>query len=178
MKGNETRLFTTRLDESPPTNATELRALEANAAAAYFRAWRVIPIKWRATSRRPIPETWKEIGQRTSPFHFAGNRNAAHPVNAMLNYAYAVLQSQIQINAVAEGYDPTVGIMHEGHDGSSAFIFDLMEPERTATDRKVLEFIKGHVFYPAIRSDGVCRLNPEMASHIVRTLGESPRGQK
>jgi CRISPR associated protein Cas1 len=43
------------------------------------------------------------------PFNFAGNRNASHPVNAILNYAYAVLQSQIQIGAVAKGYDPTVG---------------------------------------------------------------------
>jgi CRISPR-associated protein Cas1 len=59
--------------------------------------------------------------------------------------------------------------MHERRDGSSAFIFDLMEPERPATDRKVLEFINGHVFDPAdfvIRSDGVCRLNPEMARSI------------
>ena len=160
----------TRLDESPPINVTELRALEAKAAAAYFRAWRGIPIKWRGTSRRPIPEAWKEIGQRTSPFQLAGNRNAAHPINAILNYAYAVLQSQVQINAIAEGYDPTIGIMHEGRDGSSAFIFDLMEPERPATDRKVLEFIKAYVFDPAdftILSDGVCRLNPELARCVV-----------
>jgi CRISPR-associated protein Cas1 len=87
-----------------------------------------------------------------------------------LNYAYAVLPSQIQINAVADGYDPTVGIMHERRDGSLGFIFDLMEPERPATDRKVLEFIMGHVFHPAdfvIRLDGVCRLNPEMARCVV-----------
>jgi CRISP-associated protein Cas1 len=100
-----------------PRVVTELRALEANAAAAYFRAWRRIPIKWRGTSRRPIPDTWKEIGQRTSPFQRAGNRNASHPVNAILNYAYAFLQSQIQITAVAEGYDPTIGVMHERRDG-------------------------------------------------------------
>jgi CRISP-associated protein Cas1 len=59
--------------------------------------------------------------------------------------------------------------MHEGRDGSSAFIFDLMEPERPAVDRKILEFIKGQVFDPAdfvIRPDGVCRLNPEMARSI------------
>ena len=113
---------------------------------------------------------WKEIGQRTSLFHRAGNRNASHPVNAILNYAYTVLQSEIQINAIAEGYDPTIGIMHEARDGSSAFIFDLMEPERPITDRKVLEFIKGHVFDPAdfvIRTDGVCRLNPGMARCVV-----------
>lgn len=160
----------TRLNDNPPPNVTELRALEANAAAAYFRAWRGMPIKWRGTSRRPIPEAWKEIGQRASPFQLAGNRNAAHPANAILNYAYTVLQSEIQINAIAEGYDPTIGIMHEGRDGSAAFVFDLMEPERPATDRNVLEFIKGHVFDPAdfiIRSDGVCRLNPEMARCVV-----------
>jgi CRISP-associated protein Cas1 len=139
----------TRLDESPPTNVIKLRALEANAAAAYFRAWRGIPIKWRSTSRRPIPETWKAVEQRTSPFHLAGNRNASHPVNAVLNYGYTVLQSDIQINAIAEGYDPTIGIMHEARDGSSAFIFDLMEPERFAVDRKVLEFVRGHAFDPA-----------------------------
>jgi CRISP-associated protein Cas1 len=162
-----------RLNENQPLNVTELRALEANAAAPYFRAWRGMPIKWRGTRRRPIPDAWKEVGQRSSPFNFAGNRNASHPVNAILNYAYAVLQSQIQIGAVAKGYDPTVGIMHEKRAGSSAFIFDLMEPERPATDRKVLEFIKGHVFDPAdfvIRSDGVCRLNPEMARCVGGSL--------
>jgi CRISPR-associated protein Cas1 len=45
-----------------------------------------------------------------------------------------------------------------------------MEPERPVVDRKVLEFIKGYVFDPAdfvIRSDGVCRINPEMARCVV-----------
>jgi CRISPR-associated protein Cas1 len=151
---------------------TELRTMEANDAAAYFRAWRGMPIKWRGTSRRPIPESWKAIEQRTSPFHLADNRNPAHPVNAILNYTYAAdLQSQIQINAVAEGYYPTIGIMHEGRDGSAAFVFNLMEPERPVIDRKVLEVIKRNVFDPAdfvIRRDGVCRLNPQMAKHITQ----------
>jgi CRISP-associated protein Cas1 len=161
----------TKLDERQPKTISELRALEANAAAAYFRAWKGIPIKWRGTSRRPIPESWRAIEQRTSPFQIAGNRNAAHPVNAILNYAYAVLQSQIQINAVAEGYDPTIGIMHEKRDRLSAFVFDLMEPKRPMVDRKVLELVRGHVFDPAdfvIRLDGVCRLNPEMARCVTQ----------
>jgi CRISP-associated protein Cas1 len=52
-------------------------------------------------------------------------------------------------------------------------MFDLMEPERPAVDRKVLEFVSGHVFDPAdfvIRTDGVCRLNPEMAKCVVRLV--------
>jgi CRISPR associated protein Cas1 len=95
---------------------------------------------------------------------------AAHPVNAILNYAYAALESEIRIKAISEGYDPTIGIMHEGNDGSSKFIFDLMEPERPKVDRAVLAFVGSHVFDPAdfvIRGDGVCRLNPEMARMVV-----------
>ena len=160
----------TQLDENRPKTIPQLRVLEANAAAAYFRAWKGLPIKWRGVSKRPIPDSWIKIGQRTSLFQRAGNRNASHPVNAILNYAYTVLQSEIQINTISEGYDPTLGIMHEPNAGSAAFVFDLMEPERPATDRKLIEFIKGHVFDPAdfmIRSDGVCRLNPEMARCVV-----------
>jgi CRISPR-associated protein Cas1 len=60
--------------------------------------------------------------------------------------------------------------MYEGRDGSSKFVFDLMEPERPRADRAVLDFVKSHVFDPAdfvIRTDGVCRLNPEMARMVV-----------
>jgi CRISPR associated protein Cas1 len=122
------------------------------------------------TSRRPIPDNWHSIGQRSSPYHLAGNRNAAHPVNAILNYAYAALESEIRIQAISEGYDPMIGVMHEGSDGSSKFIFDLMEPERPRVDRAMLDFVKGHVFDPAdfvIRTDGVCRLNPKLARMVV-----------
>ena len=162
-----------RLEEHPPENISELRALEANCAAAYFRSWVGIPIKWRGTSRRPIPDSWGSVGARSSPYHLAGNRNAAHPVNAMLNYAYAALESEMRIKAISDGYNPTIGIMREGSDGSSKFIFDLMEPERPPVDRMVLDFVKGHVFDPAdfvIRGDGVCRLNPEMARAITQVI--------
>ena len=123
-----------------------------------------------STNRMPIPDNWHSIGVRSSPYHLAGNRNAAHPVNAILNYAYAALETEIRIKVVSDGYDPTIGIMHEGNDGSSKFIFDLMEPERPKIDRAVLDFVKGQVFDPAdfvIRTDGVCRLNPEMARMVV-----------
>jgi CRISPR-associated protein Cas1 len=63
-----------------------------------------MPIKWRGTSRRPIPDNWHFIGPRSSPYHLAGNRNAAHPLNAMLNYAYAALESEIRIKAIADGF--------------------------------------------------------------------------
>ena len=36
-----------RLEENPPESISELRALEANCAASYFRSWVGMPIKWR-----------------------------------------------------------------------------------------------------------------------------------
>jgi CRISP-associated protein Cas1 len=161
-----------RLDDNPPETITELRGLEANCAAAYFQAWQGMPIKWRGTSLKPIPVAWRSIDQRSSRFHLAGNRNAAHPVNAILNYAYTVLESQVRIKAIAEGYDPTIGVMHEGSDGSSKFVFDLMEPERPKVDRMVLDFVRTTVFDPAdftIRGDGVVRLNPQLARKAATT---------
>jgi CRISP-associated protein Cas1 len=165
----------TRLDNNSPETVQELMALEANCAASYFRSWVGIPIKWRARAEGRFLIIGRSIHQRSSRLHLSGSRNAAHPINAILNYAYAVLESQIRINAISEGYDPTLGIMHQGRDGSSKFVFDLMEPERPKVDRRLLDFVKSNVFEPAdflLRGDGVCRLNPEMARCVV--TGISP----
>ena len=61
------------------------------------------------------------------------NRGATHPVNAMLNYAYAVLIAQTQIRLIVKGYDPTIGIMHEKkalRGINPGFALDHMEPMR------------------------------------------------
>ena len=95
--------------------------------------------------------------------------HASCPVNAILKYPYTVLETEIRIKTISEGYDPTMGVMTK----AAKFVFDLMEPERPKVDRAVLNFIMGHVFDPAdfvIRSDGVCRLNPEMARTVVTRL--------
>jgi CRISPR-associated protein Cas1 len=103
----------TRLECDPPSDIVSSRALEAGSAAAYFTAWRAVPLKWIGAGHKPIPAFWRTIGSRTSLFKLAGNRNAAHPINAILNYAYAVLESQVRIQVVSDGLDPTLGIMHE-----------------------------------------------------------------
>jgi CRISP-associated protein Cas1 len=166
----------TRLANDPPQTADELRMLEAHSASAYFRAWRATSLVWRASSRHPIPAEWRTIGQRSSRLQLTGNRSAAHPVNAILNYAYAVLQSEVQIKAVADGYDPMLGIMHYERDGSPAFVFDMMEPERPKVDREVLAFLRMEALHPAdftIREDGVVRLNPELARQAACRVHET-----
>jgi CRISPR-associated endonuclease Cas1 len=167
----------TRLELNPPLDVVTLRGLEAGCAAAYFRAWKTVPLRWAGTTRRAIPEAWRTVGPRASPNKVTGNRNAKHPINAMLNYAYGLLESETRIRAVAEGYDPSRGIMHDRQDSDAGFIFDLMEPERPKVDRAVLDFVKRSALHPAdftIRADGVCRLNPEMARNLVRLVAAPP----
>ena len=159
----------------PPRDVTSLRSIEAQCAYAYFRAWKGVPINWKGTARRPVPEHWRTFDARTSLTNGRKmkNVNASHPLNAILNYAYAVLQSDRQIQAIGDGYDPRIGIMHhEQRREEPAFVFDLMEPERPNVDRAVLEFVQSTTFHPAdfvMTAAGVCRLNPEMARCVVGT---------
>ena len=65
--------------------------------------------------------------------------------------------------------------LHTSTPERQALVLDLMEPQRPLVDRKVLEFVQAHTFHPAdftIRSDGVCRLNPEMVRHVVSVTAQ------
>ena len=160
------------LKKRPPKSIKSLLGIEGRAAFAYFNAWQKLPLRWKGTGRHPIPKDWNSIGQRQSFARIKGrNRNATHPVNAILNYAYAILESQIRIQVSCEGYDPKIGFMHASASSRDAFVLDLMEPMRPIVDRRVLEFVQANTFHPAdftILADGLCRLNPEMARRIVR----------
>ena len=75
------------------------------ALVAYFRVWYATSLLWRASARHPIPDEWRTVGPRASPGLLLLEAEELHPVNAILNYTYAVLQSQVQIRLVSEGYE-------------------------------------------------------------------------
>ena len=163
-----------RLAEHEHSDLNDVRSVEGECAVAYFRVWSELPIGWTGTRRHPIPDAWRAFRSRSSltSGKVPKNRMASHPVNAMLNYAYSVRQAQLQIQAVADGYDPTIGIMHNRHQGSPAFILDQIEPERPRVDAAVLNLIQSRSFSGAdfvIRADGVCRLSPQLA-RVVASL--------
>jgi CRISPR-associated protein Cas1 len=144
------------------------------AAGAYFTAWRGVELKWQSRWKYPVPDDWLTVGSRRSMRRpLANNRHATHPINAMLNYAYAALRSQVQIEAAAEGYDPRRGIMHHDRDDAQALVFDLMEPRRPVVDGRVLKFIAGNKLSAGdfvIREDGACRLAPQMAARLCQVV--------
>ncbi len=162
------------LGKEPPSDIETLRMLEAQAAGRYFAAWSGIDLSWKGTGRHPIPPEWRRIGVRQTMLR-ADNRHAIHPVNAMLNYGYAVLEAQVRVACSEAGLDPTVGFLHSNRPGRAAFVYDLMEPHRPRVDRSVLALVGGTVFHPGdftITQQGVCRLHPELARALVRQVGE------
>ena len=159
------------LKDRPPADIAALRGIEGRASAAYFAAWKGLPLAWKAVGRAPIPDLWRTIGSRSAVRFgkIAKNERATHPLNAMLNYGYAVLQTRLQIESVAAGYDPTLGIMHQGYRGARAYIFDIMEPERPKVDATILKFALAETFTGAdfvIGEDGTCRLSPQLARRV------------
>ena len=72
---------------------------------------------------------------------------ATHPVNAMLNYLYGMLEIRTRIEVIADGFDPTEGILHgTGASVREAFIFDQMELGRSGAEEKILRFLKCQKF--------------------------------
>jgi CRISPR/Cas system-associated endonuclease Cas1 len=69
-----------------------IRLIEAQAASAYWSAWRTLPISFPKNDVRRVPEHWWRFGARISPLT-GSPRLAANPANALLNYLYAVLES-------------------------------------------------------------------------------------
>ena len=165
-----------RLREEPPQTVDDLRLLEAWAAISYFAAWRSIGLRWKGTGKNPIPPEWRRIGMRQD-FMRRRNRNARHPVNAMLNYGYAVLESQVRIAIAEAGLDPTIGYLHVCQPGRQALVYDLMEPYRPEVDREVLLLVRSQTFAPgdfSIDAKGVCRLHPELGRRLVALEASGP----
>jgi CRISPR-associated protein Cas1 len=160
---------------NPPETVSELLGLEGMVAQGYFYSWRSLNMKWKAAKRYPIPEEWKQFFARSSILsdeRRPSNRWATHPINAMLNYAYTALESRTRIQAIADGYDPSIGIMHDRiKPERHSFVFDMMEPQRPVVDRSILKLVHEHSFSGAdfmLQKDGVVRVNPELVGMVLR----------
>lgn len=172
------RKWISDLDNSRKCNSiSKIHGIEGPAAVAYFQAWQGLRLKWGGAKRKPIPDSWREIGPRRMGWR-KRSRAARHPVNAMLNYGYGVLISQVRAQIIAAGLDPSIGIMHGTSENRIPLVYDLMEPLRPAVDRQVLKFALSSEFRPAdftINRHGACRLNPQLARALVKNMSDAPK---
>src|ERR1019366_1555371 len=101
--------FRTEVDKAETMGA--VRMLESQGAAAYWSIWRGLSINFPKNDLRRVPDHWRTFDTRKSPLS-GSQRLAANPVNAILNYLYAVLESEARLAAAALGLDPGLGFIH------------------------------------------------------------------
>jgi CRISPR-associated protein Cas1 len=153
------------------TTIQEIRICESQAAAAYWSAWRTIAITYPRRDLARIPDHWRIFGTRISPLT-GSPRLAVNPPNAMLNYLYAILESEASLALAALGLDPGIGIMHVDTPARDSLACDLMEPVRPKVDAFVLDWIVGeplHREWFFEQRDGNCRLMGPFAAKLAET---------
>jgi len=111
----------------------EVRSVEARAAEVYWRAFqKAVPAKLEFRSRSTK----------------ARNRqyNASDPINALLNYGYAFLQSCVRRAINTTGLDASLGYLHEDKPATTPLVYDFQEPYRWVVDYSVLRMVLSRVF--------------------------------
>jgi CRISPR-associated endonuclease Cas1 len=151
----------------------EVRLLESRAASAYWSAWRKLAINFPMRDLHRVPDHWKAFGARFSPLT-GTPRLAANPPNAILNYLYAVLESETRLAIAALGLDPGLGVLHADSQARDSLACDVMEPIRPRVDAYLFDWIsreslRREWFFE--RGDGSCRL---MGSFAVRLSETAP----
>ena len=150
-----------------------IRLFESQAAYAYWSAWRTVPVIFPRIDVPRVPDHWRTFGTRKSPLS-GSPRLAANPPNAILNYLYAVLESEARLAASALGLDPGIGVLHVDSSKRDSLVCDLMEPVRPQVDAYLLDWVsreplRREWFFE--QRDGTCRL---MGSFAVRLSETAP----
>jgi CRISPR-associated protein Cas1 len=73
---------------------------------------------------------------------YSWNMNAADEINALLNYGYAILESEVRKDINAIGLDPTVGFLHELDESKESLVYDLQELFRCLIDLSVIQLLE------------------------------------
>lgn len=148
-----------------------IRFLESQAAYSYWGAWKNLPINFPKRELRRVPNHWRSFGARISPLT-RSPRLAANPLNAMLNYLYALLESEACLAIAALGLDPGLGVLHADAPARNSLALDVMEPVRPQIDAYLLKWIsretlKREWFFE--QPDGNCRLMGPFAVQLSQT---------
>ena len=118
-----------------------------------------------------VPDHWRSFDTRKSPLS-GSQRLAANPANAILNYLYAVLESEMRLAVAALGLDPGLGFWHVDTPARDSLACDLMEPVRPQVDAFLLDRITREPLKRAWffeQRDGNCRLMSTLAIELAQT---------
>lgn len=153
------------------TTMDAVRRLESQGAAAYWAAWGGLPLCFPKNDLPRVPRHWRAFDTRKSVLS-GSQRLASNPINAILNYLYAILESEASLAASVLGLDSGLGFLHADTPARDSLGCDLMEPMRPGVDGWVLDWItreplKREWFFE--QRDGNCRLMAPFAARLAET---------
>jgi len=135
-----------------------LLSIEGRIADVYWRyLQQVLPVRFGFRSR----------------MHETHQMNASDPVNVLLNYGYAILESQCRKALNSVGLEPTVGFLHEARQTKHPLVYDLQEPYRWLVDTAVISCLESCRFGKKdfYRMDNyVLRLRSEGAKKLIDAM--------
>jgi CRISPR-associated endonuclease Cas1 len=152
-------------------NLDRVRYLEAEGARNYWSAWSEVPVLFPRKDARLVPSHWLKFGSRHSPIT-GGPRLAVNPPNALLNYAFAIAESECRLALSCCGLDPGIGFVHLDSADRDSLALDLLETIRPSIEAWLLHWITRE---PLRRSDffetgsGNCRLRSGICSQLSET---------
>ncbi len=152
------------------------RDVEAQASNAYFGAWSAtVTCRFAERDAHRVPDHWRTFTARGSRLHRGGRsaRGAADPVNALLNYGYALAEAEARLAAVAVGLDPGLGVLHTDKKNRDSLALDLLEPLRPLVEHHILQLLVARHFrvgdFHETRQ-GACRLLAPLTHELAERL--------
>jgi CRISPR-associated protein Cas1 len=141
----------------------EVRNVEALPADVYWQAFRkAVPAKLEFKSR----------SSRARRRQY----NASDPVNALLNYGYAFLQSCVRRAVNMTGLDASLGYLHEDKPAATPLVYDFQEPYRWLVDYTVLRMVLSKAFswddFYFTADDYRLRMKPPLLDRYAEVLRE------
>ena len=161
-----------RAELSTADSIPTIRLIESQAARMYWSAWSALPINYPKSDLKKIPAHWLSFGARVSPLT-GSPRLAANPPNAILNYLYALLESESRLAGAALGLDVGLGVLHVDTPARDSLACDLMEPIRAQVDGYLVDWVtrqplRREWFFE--ERDGNCRLMGSFALQLSETI--------
>jgi CRISPR-associated protein Cas1 len=149
----------------------DLRLVEAQAASAYWEAWRGGRPRFTTRDAARVPVHWTTFTQRVSVLT-GTPRVAVDPICATLDYLYSILEAESRIALLAVGLDPGLGILHTDQRSRDSLALDLMEAGRPAVDAYLLALLAQRPF--SLKdvhetATGQCRLLPPLTRQLAQT---------
>jgi hypothetical protein len=163
------------------TDIARMLMAEAHAAAFYWELWKDVPIAFARRNPKRLGPGARWLPGRRDPWLVFGPRaslltgqpyRATTPGNCVLNWLYAVCQTELTIALRTSGIDPGIGLFHVDMPNRPSLTLDGIEAVRPYVDLWLFSYLANSVFanrdFNELR-DGEVRLTHPLSSHLAMT---------